>query len=179
LKWLSFTRVLYALNIDFMLVLENVYQNLTQEAKQEVVNLWRNENALLDDKKIDERLGQTVIIIRDSESGKLVGVSTAEKKKMKALNNNQLYEFRCFIAETYRVAGLDVKLSKQTFEFLETLSKSEGGKTVGIFSVLENESLKKESVWRRAVWPEIEMYFVGYTNSGNPIRVHYFKGARI
>lgn len=162
-----------------MLVFENMYQNLTQEVEDRIVSLWKSERALTDSEKIEERLKQVVFVVLDSGSGTLAGVSTAEKKRVPALNKNHLYEFRCFIAGDYRIAGLDVKLSKETFGFLESLSHSDTDKPVGIFSVLENETLKKESVWRRAVWPEIEMYFVGFTNSGNPIRVHYFKGARI
>jgi hypothetical protein len=179
LKCLSFTSAHDVLNTELMIVLENVYGNLLPATREEIVNLWKSEHALTDLKRMEERLNQVVFVIRNSETGKLAGVSTAEKKKVEALNNNYLYEFRCFIATANRIAGLDVKLSKETFGFLESLAKTDSVKPVGIFSVLENETLKKEPVWRRAVWPEIEMYFVGYTNTGNPIRVHYFKNVRI
>lgn len=162
-----------------MLVLENHYQSVAPLLRKEIENLWRSENVLNDEKKIEDRLNQVVMTVRDSGSGKLAGVSTAEKRKVPALNNHHLYEFRCFIGEAYRVAGLDVKLSRMTFDFLETISGKDEHKPIGIFSILENEKLKLEPVWRRAVWPEIEMYLVGFTNSGNPIRVHYFKDARI
>jgi hypothetical protein len=179
LKWRSFTRVEDGRNIEFMLAFENVYGRLSEPAKQAITALWKAEDALTDQEQMEERLKQVVIIIRDSASGVVAGVSTAQKKRMQALNNRHLYEFRCFIGANHRIAGLDVKLSRETFDFLEKLSKSDQHHPVGIFSILENETLKNEPVWRRAVWPEIEMYFVGYTNSGNPIRVHYFKGARI
>jgi hypothetical protein len=162
-----------------MLVIENHYQNVTSQLRQGIENLWRSENVLTDQNRIEERLRQVVMVVRDSATGKLAGVSTAQKRKMPALNNHHLYEFRCFIGEVYRVAGLDVKLSRMTFDFLESIRDQDEHKPIGIFSVLENEKLKQEPVWRRAVWPELEMYFVGYTNSGNPIRVHYFKNARI
>lgn len=162
-----------------MHVLKNVFKNLSLDLRKEITALWKNGGALADDKAIEERLNQVVYIIQDSESDTLMGVSTAEKIRVQALNNNYLYEFRCFISESYRIAGLDVKLSKMTFDFLESISIKDENRPIGIFSVLENEKLKQEPVWRRAVWPEIEMYFIGYTSSGNPIRVHYFKGARI
>lgn len=162
-----------------MLVFENVYKKVSNSINGEIVALWKREGGLTDEALISERLDQVVYIIRSSESGMLAGVSTAEKKKVKALNNNYFYEFRCLIAEAYRMAGLDVKLSQLTFDFLESISSQDENRPIGIFSVLENETLKQEPVWRRAVWPEINMYFVGYTTSGNPIRVHYFKGARI
>lgn len=162
-----------------MLVLENHYKNINTSLRQEIEALWRTAHMLNDQYKIEERLSQVVMIVRDPVSGKLAGVSTAEKRKVPALNNHYLYEFRCFIGTAYRVAGLDVKLSRMTFDFLESISKQDELKPIGIFSILENETLKREPVWRRAVWPEIEMYLVGFTNSGNPIRVHYFKNARI
>ncbi len=162
-----------------MLLFENVYLNVSPLAKKDIIQLWKTEAALEDDAVIDSRLNQVAILIRDSESGMVAGVSTVEKKRVQALNNNYLYEFRCYIGKAYRIAGLDVKLARMTFDFLESISRDDVNKPVGIFTVLENEKLKLEPVWRRAVWPEIEMYFVGYTSSGNPIRVHYFKGVRI
>lgn len=162
-----------------MLILENVYKKLTQRLKLEIEELWKREGALAEAQRIEERLNQVVFIIQDSETGLVVGVSTAEKKKVQALNNNYFFEFRCFIAEAFRVAGLDVKLSRETFDFLASIGSQDPDKPIGIFTVLENEELKQQPVWRRAVWPEIDMYFVGFTTSGNPIRVHYFKNARV
>ena len=162
-----------------MLVFENHFQRVAQTTGQEIARLWRSENVLTDDRQIEQRLTQVVFVLKDSVSGAVVGVSTSEKKRIPALNNHYFYEFRCFIATANRVAGLDVKLSKETFDFLETVSKEDVDKPIGIFSILENEKLRQEPVWRRAVWPEIDMFFVGYTPSGNPIRVHYFNGAKI
>lgn len=162
-----------------MLVFELVFGKVPPQDKLSIAQLWKNEGVLSAESMVEARLEQVVYLIRDAESGVLAGVSTAEKKRVQALNNNYFYEFRCFISEAYRVAGLDVKLSRMTFDFLESLSLNDEHRPVGIFSVLENEKLKQEPVWRRAVWPEIEMYFAGFTTSGNPIRVHYFKGARI
>jgi len=162
-----------------MLVLENVFKQVPQGLKLEIAELWKREGALAEERKIEERLNQVIFVIQDSETGLVVGVSTAEKKKVQTLNNNYFFEFRCFITKTFRVAGLDVKLSRETFDFLESIGSQDPDKPIGIFTVLENEELKQQPVWRRAVWPEIDMYFVGFTTSGNPIRVHYFKNARV
>ena len=162
-----------------MITIQNVFKNLSESMKHEIVKLWKDQGAINEEDKITERLQQVVCVVLDPEKGAVVGVSTAERRKVQALNDNYFFEFRCFFAQAYRIAGLDVKLSKTTFEFLESISKTSDNHAIGILSVLENEQLKKESLWRRAVWPEIEMYFVGFTNHGNPIRVHYFKGARV
>lgn len=162
-----------------MLDFKNVYQSLSQDLIAEIRSLWITEEAITEEEVIEKRLQEIVYLILDSDSGKVAGVSTAVKKKVKLLNGNFLYEFRCYIGEKYRIAGLDVKLSRLTFDFLQELSSRDTQKPVGIFTVLESDFLKEQPVWRRAVWPEIQMHFMGYTKTGNPIRVHYFKGARI
>lgn len=159
-----------------MLQFENVYGQLPDSLVEEIKNLWRRETQVSD---ADERVKQVVYVIRDDTSGRVAGVSTVAKKRVPALNNHYLYEFRCYISQNHRVAGLDVKLSRATFDYIESINGKGVNKPVGIFSILENEELKKEPVWRRAVWPELDMHLVGFTKSGNPIRVHYFKGARI
>jgi len=162
-----------------MLDFQNVYQGISQGLTAELRVLWINEGALTDEEVLQKRLREVVYIILDTDSGKVAGVSTAVKKKVNVLNGNFLYEFRCYIGEKYRIAGLDVKLSRLTFDFLQELSSRDPKKPVGIFTVLENDFLKEQPVWRRAVWPELQMHFMGYTKTGDPIRVHYFKGARI
>ncbi len=162
-----------------MITFENVYKNASGKVSGEINTLWLNEGALDDERRREERVKQAVYIIRHSESGKLVGVSTAKKNKFKDLNNNYFYEFRCYISEGHRAAGLDVKLSKITIDFLESISQQDADKPIGVIAILENELLKKEAFWRRAFWPENRMYFIGYNSAGNPIRVRYFKGARI
>lgn len=162
-----------------MLNFENVYLSLSEPITVGLRALWSGEEAITDERTIQSRLQEVVYVIVDDDSGKVAGVSTAVKKKVRVLNENFLYEFRCYIGEKYRVAGLDVKLSRMTFDFLQQLASNDPEKPVGIFTVLENDYLKEQPVWRRAVWPEIQMYFMGFNKAGSPIRVHYFKGARI
>lgn len=161
-----------------MLNFENVFQNLPETTAAEIISLWKRESALRDE-LIENRLKEVVYVVRDSATGAVAGLSTAVKKKVTKLNGNFLYEFRCYIGENFRVAGVDVKVSKLTFDFLHTLADADPEKPVGIFTILENEELKQQPLWRRAVWPELEMFFIGYNSAGSPIRVHYFKGAKI
>lgn len=162
-----------------MLNFENVYQALPDATAAEISTLWRREGALTDDEAILKRLKQVVYVVRDSNTGSVAGVSTAVKKKVTQLNGNFLYEFRCYIGADFRVAGLDIQLCRLTIDLLESVSHTDADKPVGTFTILQNESLKLEPLWRRAVWPETEMYFIGYTSAGDPIRVHYFNDAKI
>jgi hypothetical protein len=161
-----------------MVEFEKAWKQITPERSEELATLWLEDGMLPDPEAAKKRAKEAVWIIRD-EKRKPVGVSTAARYRLKLLNNNYLYEFRCFIAGSHRIAGLDVKLSKLTFDLLEEESKHDPEKPIGIFSVLENEILKKEPLWQRAVWPEIDMHFIGFTKEGHPVRVHYFKGAAI
>jgi len=165
--------------VQIMLVFELVFGKLPPQDKQSIAQLWKNEGVLSEESIVEARLEQVVYLIRDAESGVLAGVSTAEKKRVQALNNNYFYEFRCFISKAYRVAGLDVKLSRMTFDFLESISVEDEHRPVGIFFVLENEELKRLPRMRSAYRPITDMYFVGFTSSGNLIYAHYFKGVRI
>jgi hypothetical protein len=162
-----------------MLIFENVFQKLSEPFSEQIVTLWSTEGALTDARAMAERLLEVVFCVRDEATNTVAGVSTASKKKVNLLNGNYFYEFRCYIGEQHRIAGVDVKLSKLTFDFLETHSKQDTDKPIGIITVLQNDSLKEQPLWRRAVWPELEMHFMGYSPDGHPMRVHYFKGARI
>jgi hypothetical protein len=160
-------------------IFQNVYQNVPGNIKAGLTSLWSREGAITDRLEIEKRLQEVIYIVKDEATGDVVGVSTASKRKVRALNNNFLYEFRCYLGQEHRIAGLDVKLSRLTFDFLAQLASEDPEKPIGIFAVLSNDVLKQHPVWRRAVWPELNMYFIGHNKLGDPIRVHYFKGARI
>lgn len=162
-----------------MLDFKNVYQNMPEQITEGIKSLWADEGALSDAESMQKRLQEVVYVAVDPATGSVAAVSTAIKKKVHALNGKFLYEFRCYIGEAFRIAGLDVKLSRVTFDFLEQLASEDADQPIGIFAVLGNYYLKDQPLWRRAVWPEIEMYFIGYNKNGDPIRVHYFTGARI
>lgn len=161
-----------------MINFQNVYQQIPEGISAGLRSLWLAEGALTDEDAVLRRL-QEVVYVATDDAGNVGAVSTAVKKKVIALNGNFLYEFRCYLGEEHRIAGLDVKLSRLTFDFLEQLASRDADKPIGIFTVLANDLLKELPVWRRAVWPEIDMHFIGYNKNGDPIRVHYFKGARI
>lgn len=156
---------------------EIVYRNGTPEVQTEIRKLWLENKAIVNASIADQRLKEVVVVLR--KENVIIGVSTAGKIRVPDYNNQLFYNFRCFISPHHRLAGLDVGLSVATFSFLEKLAATDPEPCIGIFAILENKILQKEKVWRRAVWPEINMTFAGYTSAGDPIRVKYFKGARI
>ena len=160
-----------------MLKIEKVWGTDREDWRAQARALWLRNRVLADPARMEARSRQVVHGIFDRDA--LVGVSTAEPIRVKLLNDHFFYEFRCFIDPAHRVPGLDVKLARQTFDTLEEQYRQGNSECIGVITILENDELRREKTWRRAVWPVINMVFVGYTTAGMPIRVYYFKGARI
>jgi len=141
----------------------------------QVKAMWQKYQAIDGEEIIEKRASQIVYIIK-SEEGEIGGVSTARPVQAKFLNNHYFYEFRCFIAPPFRAPGLDTLLAMKTKSFLEELEGS-SSKFKGMLMLIENQELRKQRT--KAIWPDSEMVFAGYSSRGHHIRVGYFKGARI
>ncbi len=140
-----------------------------------VKDMWRRYGAITDEAVIARRAKQIVFVVKDQD-GVVGGVSTARPVRATFLNNNYFYEFRCFIAPSFRAPGLDSLLARKTGDFLETQSDPEK-KFKGMLMIVENEALREQRT--KAIWPATGMVFIGYTPQGYPMRVAYFKDARI
>jgi hypothetical protein len=147
---------------------------LSEAMAEEVKRLWK-ENQVMDVQTRNERLKEIAMLVR-SQTGELAGVSTARKVRSRLFNNNYLFEFRCFIAPSYRQPALDTQLVVKTKDFLERASKHDREPAIGMVMVVENEILK---AWTRTVWAGADFYFAGYTSQGHHIRVSWFKDALI
>jgi hypothetical protein len=154
---------------------ECLWKKDAPEAIDLVKEMWRKYNAIEGANLIAQRSKEIVYVIRD-EAGEVGGVSTVRPVQLKFLNDNHFYEFRCFIAPTFRAPGMDTLLAVKTKLFLQEQEGS-ASKIKGILMIIENESIKQQRT--KAVWPESEMVFAGYTADGRHVRVGYFKGARI
>lgn len=154
-----------------------VWETGREDLKAMAIDLWIKNGALRSQEIVAQRANEVVLLAFDGEQP--VAVSTAVKKQVKLLNNNFFYEYRCFVAPHARIPALDVRLSRMSFDILEQWALEKDNSIKGIITILENEILKKEKFWRKAVWPVLNMVFVGYTQGRNPIRVSYFDRARI
>lgn len=137
--------------------------------------MWQRYEAIEGEGMIEKRSKQIVFVIKN-QSDEVCGVSTARPVQAKFLNGHFFYEFRCFIAPPFRAPGLDTLLAVKTKSFLSGLEES-GTKFKGMLMIVENKELKNQRT--KAIWPESEMVFAGYTPTGHHIRIGYFKGARI
>lgn len=157
------------------LTFECLWNEAKPEVRAAVKDLWRTYGALEGVSQPDARAEQIVFAVRNS-SGEVVAVSTASPLQVSFLNNHFFYAFRCFVAPSSRMPGLDSAVAVRTKSLLEQ-HQEPGGKFKGVLMVIENEAIKK--LRTKAVWEASDMVFAGYTREGHHVRVGYFKGARI
>lgn len=155
-----------------------VWEDAPEEMRAAAMEFWRSEGVITDSQRLEERSRQLIIVATDKE-GAIIGTSTALKTKVKLLNDNWLYQYRCYISPRWRGVGFDVHLTKASLKVLEEKASLEKVKVIGVFVVVENPNLMSNKINNAAVWRAYRMYFVGFNTKGQPIRVLYFKNARI
>jgi hypothetical protein len=151
-----------------------IWKKKYSDERQQAITLWKRFNTFLTDEVTVQRAAEIVFVAKKNDE--VVGVTTVRPLKVKLLNDNYFYEFRIFISPDHRTPGLDALLAVKTKEFFETNAAESDFPCIGLVIIVENEKMKQN--WNRAVWPDIDMVFAGYTPQGNHIRVSYFKGAR-
>lgn len=158
-------------NISF----ENVWRKDNTVIKRQVLDIWLRVVGLHPD-EAHQRIDQLVFVALN-EKKEVIGISTAVKIYVKRLHNF-LYAFRCMLLPDYRIPGLTSKLLVMTRDFLEGIHEHDGDeKAIGVITLVENKKLREHR--NEAVWPASRMVYIGDTREGVPIRVYYFKGARI
>ncbi len=156
------------------LVIENVWGTESDDLRRQVLALWKDHGGPTGDVG-DERVKQLVFVVRDG--AKVVGVSTSLKVYVRQLRN-YLFAVRLMIAPDYRLPGLEAKLLVITRDFLESIHAGDAeNPAIGVITLVENPRLK--AARNEAVWRASRMVYIGNSKEGHPIRVYYFKGARI
>lgn len=158
--------------------LEVVWGAADDHIRSSAMDFWKQEGVITNPEVLSERAKQLVVVAYD-KSGTIIATSTALKSQVKLLNNNWLYQYRCYVSPRARVIGFDVHLTKESLRVLEEQSLLEQERMIGVFVVVENPKLNNNKINNAAVWRAYKMYFIGFTSKGQPIRVYYFKGAQI
>lgn len=154
--------------------LEVVWKNVDGGIREAVARLWIEQGLSAADVK--ERMPQLVMVMKN-ETGRIVGVSTANKIYVRQLKN-YLFACRLLIIPEYRRANLSPSLLVATRDLLESVhSEDIVDPAIGVITLVENAYVKHRR--NDAIWPNSKMVFIGNSKEGHPIRVYYFKGARI
>jgi len=149
-----------------------------EEVEQAAMEYWKKHKVILKDEVLQQRATELVMVAYDDKN-KVIATSTGVKTKVKLLNNNWLYQYRCFIDPNFRVIGFDYHLTQQSLNALEVAGQKDSDKPIGVLTVIENPHLYNNKVNNAAVWRAYKMYFIGFNSKGQPIRVYYFKDAMI
>lgn len=155
------------------LTFENVWGPKSDELITEIANKWKSMGVLPPDEVPEKRANQVVFLIRNTAQD-IVGISTAYNLHVAQLKNH-LLAFRGMIDPKYRYPGLFTKLVLNTFDYLEEVHGEIVPKPIGLLAEVENPNLLKikQAVTRTG------LIFIGYSRRGFPVRVRYFKGAKI
>lgn len=156
----------------------SVWGTQDQSIKEQAKGFWRKHKVIKREEVLTRRAEQLVYLAYNTMD-EVIAISTALKSRVKLLNDNYLYQYRCLVDPTHRVLGLDVHLTLESLKTLEAAAKEDPDKPIGVFVVVENEKLHGDKIHRAAVWRAYQMYFIGYNSKDQPVRVYYFDGAKI
>jgi hypothetical protein len=136
---------------------------------------WKREGAILDDAQIAQRLPQVVMYARAAD-GEVAAVCTAVAVTPPRLEQ-PLYYFRAFIGRRWRSSRLVFTLLRRACALLEAHARAHDFPCIGILLELENERFRARG--RGPIWPNPDFIYVGKSERGLEMRVHYFRGARL
>ena len=153
-----------------------VWNRVTESLRDELVEMWLAENALPSRDDAEQRAEEAIVVARDA-SGHLVGVATARDIYAPRLVNHFLY-YRTYVASDHRRQQVALALVEAAVDFFEAeFAARRTGKAIGLLAVTENTEL--QAGLRDAVTIIVPFVFVGVTDDGKQIRVHYFEGAQV
>ncbi len=155
-----------------------VWRQADHPLQNEAAVLWR-KSKVLTEKEISKRRNELILVVVSEKTGELVGVSTAGKSRVKLFNNNWMYHYRIFVSPEHRMAGLDFMIDAMSFKILAEHVHQEPEIIPGVVMVYENKAVNNLAFTHAAVGRVIPVMFAGFDSRNRPIRVFYFKNARI
>lgn len=139
----------------------------------EVVEFWKREDAMPED-EAERRVDEVHLVALDSDDA-VAGVSSAYLQRNEQLQMD-LWHYRAFVGIDHRMSSLAVNLAVRGREVLEERYVSgEDTRAGGIIYEVENEGLKRH--FNLALWLPTDFTFIGESERGAHVRVHYFPGA--
>ena len=113
-----------------------VYQKMSLEEQQGVINFWKNNQAVTDPIEAQRRCHEVVYIACDLDWN-IVGLSTTGITQLK--NQGEYYYFRMFVQPKQRGSYLSVYIFTQTSVYL--LQQALKNQILGLIVVTENKRM--------------------------------------
>jgi hypothetical protein len=124
----------------------NIYHHTTNEIKNEIIDLWINNNVLSEVEALD-RINYAVCAIKHIPSNKTIGVSTAKINFLP--ETNDIYYFYGMFADIKYREGSSVWIKMEMVEKTFNILKKQNNKYVkGVAAVLENKKLSDKLLQR-------------------------------
>ena len=143
-------------------------------SEEDVLALWAREDAVRGP-DAESRVKQVTLVALERDEG-VVGVSSAMTKTVPELRMDFWY-YRTFVAAEHRHGHLSAQLFLENQDYLERRFVSgEDARAGGVLIELEGPGIR--DYFNRGVWLPGDLTFVGETEGGAHIRVHYFPGAK-
>jgi hypothetical protein len=147
----------------------------SQFAPDDILRLWAREQAV-PEAEAQRRVHEVTLVASDRDDG-VVGVSSAYLQRNAQLRMD-LWYYRTFVAEAHRMSNLAAQLIFGNRDILEQRFVSgEDTRAGGVIFELENDGMRK--YFNRALWLPADFIFIGGSERGAHVRVHYFPGARV
>jgi hypothetical protein len=139
----------------------------------DVLALWEREG-VVSHAEAERRVHEVFLVAIDEAEG-VVGLSSLYLVRNRQLRMD-LWSYRIFVAHAHRAGNLALRLAVEGRDLLEQRFVSgEDKRAAGIVYEVEHEGLSRH--FNRALWPRAEVTFIGESDSGNHVRVRYFRGA--
>jgi hypothetical protein len=139
----------------------------------DVLELWAPDDAV-PDQEAQRRVHEVLMVALDPNDG-VAGVSTVYLERNAQLGLD-LWYYRTYVANEHRMGHLAVRLLWATRDHLrERFENGEDTRAPGMIMEVENKLLKTH--YNRAFWVISDFFFIGETERGAHVRVHYFPGA--
>jgi hypothetical protein len=138
----------------------------------DVLGLWAREGAV-SEAEAQRRVHQVLMVALDPND-MVAAVSSVYLQRNPQVGLDLFY-YRTYVANEHRMGHLSVRLLWATRDHLrERFESGEDTRAPGMIMEVENELLK--TYFNRAFWVISDFFFIGETERGAHVRVHYFPG---
>jgi hypothetical protein len=145
------------------------------EVARGILELWGREGVVRR-QEAQRRVHETLNVVIEREEG-VVALSTAYVERSQQLGMD-LWFFRTFVATPHRNTHVATQLTMHNRDLLERRFLSgEDTRAGGVGFELQNQGMRK--YLNTAIWQPVDFIFIGDSERGDPVRVHYFPGARV
>lgn len=145
------------------------------EVTKGILRLWASEG-VVQHEEAQRRVHETLNVVIDRDGG-VIALSTAYIQRNDQLSMN-LWYFRTFVASPHRNTHVGTQLTMHNRDLLEQrFTAGEDTRAGGVGFELQNPGMRK--YLNAAAWTPVDFIFIGDNERGEPVRVHYFPGARV